>query len=57
MTPCESEARVAVREPKALGVDFIKAHRAIGCEAFMALLDEAKCQGPTMSGRQLQFAS
>lgn len=46
----DAEARVAVRELKALGVDFIKVHRAIGREAFMAALDEAQRQGLTVSG-------
>ncbi|HEX8816021.1 MAG TPA: amidohydrolase family protein [Terriglobales bacterium] len=36
------EARAAVRELKAKGVDFIKVHNALPPEAFFALMDEAK---------------
>lgn len=46
----DAEARLAVRELKTLGVDFIKVHRAIGREAFLAVLDEAQRQGLTVSG-------
>lgn len=46
----EADARNAVRELRALGVDFIKVHRAIGREAFLAVLDEARRQDLTVSG-------
>lgn len=45
-----AEARSAVRELKASGVDMIKVHRAIEREPFMAVLDEAHTQGLTVSG-------
>jgi imidazolonepropionase-like amidohydrolase len=38
----EAEARAAVRELAAAGVDFIKTHRATSREAFFAMLDEAR---------------
>ena len=38
----DAEARAAVRELAAAGVDFIKTHRATSREAFFALLDEAR---------------
>jgi imidazolonepropionase-like amidohydrolase len=46
----EAEARAAVRELRALGVDFIKVHRAIGRPAFLAVIDEARRNGLTVSG-------
>lgn len=46
----EAEARQAVRELKAAGVDFIKIHRATNREAFYAIADECKKQGLTFSG-------
>jgi imidazolonepropionase-like amidohydrolase len=36
------EARQAVRDPKAKGVDFIKVHNALPPDAFFALMDEAR---------------
>lgn len=44
------EARVAVRELKAAGVDFIKTHRATSRDAFFALIDEAHRQGLDVAG-------
>lgn len=44
------EARAAVRELKAAGVDFIKTHRATSREAFFALVDEARRQGLDVAG-------
>lgn len=44
------EARAAVRELKASGVDFIKIHRATNREAFEAIVDEARRQGLPVSG-------
>ncbi len=41
MVETAEEARAAVRELAAAGVDFIKIHRATGREAFEAILDEA----------------
>jgi imidazolonepropionase-like amidohydrolase len=38
----EAEARAAVRELAAAGVDFIKTHRATSREAFFAMLDETR---------------
>ncbi len=38
----EAEARAAVRELAAAGVDFVKTHRATSREAFFALADEAR---------------
>lgn len=38
----EAEARAAVRELAAAGVDFIKTHRATSRDAFFAMLDEAR---------------
>ena len=46
----EAEARAAVRELRALGVDFLKVHRAIGRKAFLATIDEARRAGLTVSG-------
>jgi len=46
----EAEARTAVRELKALGVDLVKVHRAIRPEAFAAVIDEARRHGLTVSG-------
>lgn len=45
-----AEARSAVRDLKALGVDFIKIHRAIGREAFAAIADETRRLGLAFSG-------
>src|SRR5262245_21092284 len=44
------EARAAVRELKAAGVDFIKTHRATSREAFFALVDEARRQRLDVAG-------
>jgi imidazolonepropionase-like amidohydrolase len=44
------EARAAVRELKAAGVDFIKTHRATPRDAFFALVDEARHQGIDVAG-------
>ena len=44
------QARVAVRELKAVGVDFIKTHRATSRDAFFALVDEAQRQGLDVAG-------
>lgn len=38
----EAEARATVRELAAVGVDYIKTHRATSREAFFAMLDEAR---------------
>ena len=38
----DSEARIAVHELAAAGVDFIKVHRATGREAFLAIVQEAR---------------
>ncbi len=46
----DAEARAAVRELRALGVDFIKVHRAMGRPAFLAVIDEARRSGLTVSG-------
>jgi len=46
----DAEARAAVRELKAAGVDFIKIHRATGREAFDAIADETKRQGLAFAG-------
>jgi predicted amidohydrolase len=46
----DTEARAAVRELKAAGVDFIKIHRAINREVFFALADETNKQGLALSG-------
>jgi imidazolonepropionase-like amidohydrolase len=46
----EAEARAAVRELAAAGVDFIKTHRATSREAFFALADEARRQGLDLIG-------
>ena len=45
-----AEARAAVRELKAAGVDFIKIHRAINREVFDAIADETRRQGLTFAG-------
>ena len=45
-----AEARAAVRELKARGVDFLKVHRATNREAFTAIVDEARTVGLTVSG-------
>lgn len=44
------EARTAVRQLKAAGVDFFKTHRATSREAFFALVDEARLQGMHVAG-------
>lgn len=44
------EARAAVRELKALGVDFIKIHRATNREVFEAIADETRHVGLTFCG-------
>jgi hypothetical protein len=41
----DSEARIAVHQLAAAGVDFIKVHRATGRTAFLAILDEARSLG------------
>ncbi len=46
----EAEARAAVRELAAAGVDFIKTHRATSREAFFAMLDEARRHGLHVAG-------
>ena len=46
----ETEARVAVRALKNVGVDFIKVHNALGREALAAVVDEARRQGLTVVG-------
>lgn len=46
----DTEAREAVRELKAAGVDFIKIHRATNREVFFALADETFKQGLALSG-------
>ncbi len=46
----DTEAREAVRELKAAGVDFIKIHRATNREVFFALADETSKQGLALSG-------
>ncbi|MBL8139073.1 MAG: amidohydrolase family protein, partial [Acidobacteria bacterium] len=46
----DAEARAAVRELKARGVDFLKVHRATNREAFNAIVDEAGKAGLTVSG-------
>lgn len=45
-----AEARAAVRDLKAAGVDFIKIHRAMNREAFDAIADETKRQGMAFAG-------
>lgn len=45
-----AEARAAVRELRALGVDFIKVHRAMGRTAFLAIMKEAQLDGLPVSG-------
>jgi imidazolonepropionase-like amidohydrolase len=45
-----AEARAAVRELKAAGVDFIKIHRATNREAFDAIADETKRQDMAFAG-------
>lgn len=45
-----AEARAAVKELRYLGVDFIKVHRAMGRPEFLAVIDEARRQGLTVSG-------
>jgi imidazolonepropionase-like amidohydrolase len=44
------EARAAVRQLKADGVDLIKTHRATPRDAFFALMDEARRQGLDVAG-------
>ena len=44
------EARAAVRDLKAAGVDFIKIHRATNREAFAAIADETKRLGLAFAG-------
>lgn len=44
------QARIAVRELKAAGVDFVKVHRATSREAFFAVIDEAQRQGLDVAG-------
>jgi len=46
----DAEARAAVRELKAAGVDFIKIHRQTTREAFFAIADETRKQGLTFVG-------
>lgn len=46
----DSEARIAVHELAAAGVDFIKVHRATGRTAFLAILDEARALGLSVCG-------
>jgi imidazolonepropionase-like amidohydrolase len=46
----DAEARAAVRELKAAGVDFIKIHRATTREVFVAIADETSRQGLSFSG-------
>ena len=46
----DAEARTAVRELKAAGVDFIKIHRQTTREAFFAIADETRKQGLTFVG-------
>ncbi len=46
----EAEARAAVRELAAAGVDFIKTHRATSREAVFAMLDEARRHGLHVAG-------
>ena len=46
----DSEARIAVHELAAAGVDFIKVHRATGREAFLAILQEARALGLSVCG-------
>lgn len=45
-----AEAHAAVRELRYLGVDFIKVHRAMGRTVFLAVIDEARRDGLTVSG-------
>lgn len=45
-----AEARAAVRELKAAGVDFIKLHRATNRDVFQAVADETRRVGLTFSG-------
>jgi imidazolonepropionase-like amidohydrolase len=45
-----AEARAAVRELHRRGVDFIKIHRALSHEAFLALRDEARAVGLAFAG-------
>ncbi|MGH6951774.1 MAG: amidohydrolase family protein [Vitreimonas sp.] len=44
------QARAAVRELKAAGVDFIKTHRRTPRAAFFALVEEARAQGLAVAG-------
>jgi predicted amidohydrolase len=46
----EAEARAAVRELKAAGVDFIKIHRQTTREAFFGISSETKSLGLTFAG-------
>jgi len=46
----EAEARAAVRELKAVGVDFIKIHRQTTREAFVGIASETKSLGLTFAG-------
>jgi len=46
----DAEARAAVRELRALGADFIKVHRAMGRRELLAVIDEARRVGLTVSG-------
>lgn len=46
----DAQARAAVRELKARGVDFIKIHRAINQEVFDAIADESRRQGLPFTG-------
>ncbi|HEU5220063.1 MAG TPA: amidohydrolase family protein [Gemmatimonadales bacterium] len=46
----DAEARAAVRELRAFGVDFIKVHRAMSRKAFLAVVDESRRAGLTVSG-------
>lgn len=46
----EAEARQAVRELKAVGIDFIKIHRATSREAFFAIADETSKQALPFAG-------
>lgn len=46
----EAEARAAVRTLKVAGVDFIKIHNALGREALVAVIDEARKQGLKVVG-------
>jgi imidazolonepropionase-like amidohydrolase len=46
----DAEARAAVRELSAAGVDFIKVHRRTGAEAFRAIADETRRLGIGFAG-------